>query len=157
MELALYPDPELTDVRCRVVRETGELRVIPNPFVRVLLGGVRGQSVSAELRMERKEVPNQPRVVVDVDSVPDDVHGTPELSAEKAKELHDILRPDVPIVLQQVEVQAQSMPPGADRDRADGRDPVMAIPALLDGRLSPRRECSPDQGSEHEAGFIEEN
>src|SRR5512134_1450932 len=71
---------------------------------------VRGQPVGAEFRMERMEIPNQPRVIVDVDSVPEDVLGTPEQSAEKAKEFHGVLRPHVPIVLKQVGVQAESMP-----------------------------------------------
>jgi hypothetical protein len=74
-----------------------------------------------------------------------------------ASELHDLLRPGVSIFFQQVEVKAQSLAPMADRDHAYGRDPVMAIPALQDGSLSPRRERSPDQGSEHDAEFIEEN
>jgi len=157
MELVVYLGAELINVGRRIVCQTSKLGVIPDPFVRVQLGSVRRQSVSPKLRIKRKEVANQPRLVVDVESVPDNVHGAPELSAQKTEELHDIFGPDVPVVLQQMEVQAQPLAPGADRDRADGGDPVMAIPTLLDGRLSPRRERSADQGSEHEAGFIEEN
>jgi hypothetical protein len=157
IEFVLYRVTELTDVRRRVVCETGELGVIPNPLVRVELRSVRRQPMGPKLWVERKEVPNQSRVVVDVDSVPDDVHGAPELAAQEAKELDDVLRPDVPVVLEEVKVQAQPLALGTDRDGADGGDPIMATPALLDGSLSARGERSPDQRCEHEARFIEEN
>ena len=157
LELILYGVPELTNVGSGIVRQTGELRVIPDAFVRVQLGSIRGQAVGPKFRVEGEEVSNQPRVVVDVDPVPDDVHRTPELSTQEAEELHDVLGSDVPVLLQQVEVQAQSVAPGTDRDRAYGGEPVMAIPAFLDWRVAPRRERPPHQGSEHEAGFIEEN
>jgi hypothetical protein len=156
-ELVVHFGAELTDVCRRVVCQTSELGVIPNAFVGIQLGGVRGQTVSPKLWVERKVVPNQSRVVVDVDPVPDDVHRTPELSAQEGQELHDVLCPGVSVFLKQLEVQAQSLASWADRDRADGGDPIMAIPAFQDGSLSPRRERSPDQRSEHEAGFIEEN
>ena len=157
LQLILYGVPELTNVGSSIVRQTGELRVIPDAFVRVQLGSIRGQAVGPKFRVEGEEVSNQPRVVVDVDPVPDDVHRTPELSTQEAEELHDVLGSDVPVLLQQVEVQAQSVAPGTDRDRAYGGEPVMAIPAFLDWRVAPRRERPPHQGSEHEPGFIEEN
>jgi transposase len=45
----------------------------------------------------------------------------------------------------------------ADRHGADGRDPVVAVPALDDGRLAPRGERAADSRAEHEPRLVEEH
>lgn len=150
-EFILYRGPELTNVGCRIVCEPGKLRVIPHAFVRVQLRGIRRQPVRPQFRVARQEVTNQPRVVVDIDPVPDDVQWPPDLPAQEAKERNDVLGSGVLVVLQEAEVKAQSVSPGTHCDRAYGGDPVVAIPALLHGRLPARCERSTHQGGEHEA------
>jgi len=81
-----------------------------------------------QMRVTGQEVPNQVRVVVNVDPVPDDVHWPPQLPAQEAKESDDVLGSDVPVVLQEGEVQAQSVPASTHRDRTYCGDPVVRIP-----------------------------
>jgi hypothetical protein len=148
---------EVADVCCSEVRKPGKLRVVPHTFVWVQLWSVRGKSMSSDMAIAGQVLPHVSRMVMDVDPVPDDFERPLDLTTEEAKEPDYIFRVGIHVVVEELKVEAQAMPLGAECNGADRRDPVMTVPALLDRGLSPRRKCSPHQGCEHEAGFVEEN
>ena len=156
-ELMVYCVAEFSNVGGCLVGEACELRVIPDAFVRVQLGRVGWQPMSPNTGVAPQVVSHKPRLVVDVDPIPDDVQRSPDLAVQVAEERHHVFSSRVPVVLQQDEVQAQSALPRTQRDRAYGRNPIVTSPALLDWCLPARCERSAHQRSEHEAGFIEED
>lgn len=125
--------------------------MIPNPFIGIQVRSIGRELIGFDTLVTVQELLHQSRGVVDVDPVPDNAQWSLQLPDKKPKEVHDILGSCVPVVRQQLEVEAQPISPGADRDRADCRDPVVARPALLDRGLPPRRIGPADQGREHEA------
>jgi len=139
------------------VRKPREFRVVPHALVRIQLRGVGGKSMSSNMVVTSQVLSHVPRVVMDIDPVPDDREWSLDLTTEESKEFNDVLRVGIPVVLEELEIEPQSMPLGADGEGTDRRDPVVTVPALLDRGLSPRRKGSPHQGREHEAGFVEEN
>ena len=84
---------------------------------------------------------------MDLDPVPDDIEGSLELATYEPKELDDVFSSNVLVVREQQEVEAERVPLGAEGDGADGRDPVVTIPALLDRCLAARRKGPADERS----------
>src|SRR4051794_29586282 len=68
-----------------------------------------------------------------------------------------MLATGVDVVRQEAVDEPQPPPRRADRDGADGRDPVVPVPAPQDRRLAPGREGAADRRGEHEARLVEED
>ena len=131
--------------------------MIPNSLVRIQLGRVRWKAMSANAAIASQELPDDPRIVMDVDPVPDNRQGPLNLESEASEKSDDVFGVDVSVVLEELEVKTQAVTSWAHGDGADRRDSIVSIPTLLDWRLSPRRVGAAYQRCEHEAGFIEEN
>jgi len=125
--------------------------MIPNSFVRIQLGRVRGKAMSANAAIASQELPDDPRIVMDVDPVPDNRQGPLNLESEASEKSDDVFGVDVSVVLEELEVETESMALGAYGDGADRRESVVAVPALLNRRLPTRRKGASSERREHEA------
>lgn len=76
---------------------------------------------------------------------------------ELAQESDDVRRLDRGIVGEQCEVEVEPGLLRTQRDTANGRQPVAAIPALQQRRVSLRSPGAPHRWRQHEAAFIEKN
>jgi hypothetical protein len=151
LELPLHGPAELMRIRGGKVGETCELGVIPYAFIRVQLRSICRKAMRSDMYIAGQVLSYAPGIVVNVAPVPNDFEGPLDLATKVSQELDDVLSSHVSVRLKEAEVKAESVPLGAQRDGADGGDPIVAIPALLDGRLTSRSKGSPDQGGEHEA------
>ena len=151
VELPVHSPAKLVCIRGSEVREAGELGVIPHTLIRIQLRRVCREAVSSDVYVASQVLSYAPSLVVDVAPVPDDVEGSLDLATQVSQELDHIISSNVPVGLEQVEVEAQSAPLGTQCDRADGGDSIVAIPALLDGCLPPRRERATHERRQHEA------
>ena len=151
LEFQVHSAAKVMCIRRREVCQSRELGVTPDPLVGIQFRSVRRKSVCFDTDVAGQVLPDTSSLVVDVAPVPDDVEGLLDLATQLSQELDDVVRAHVPVRLEKVEVEAESAPLRTQRDRADGRDPIMAVPALLDGRLPSRGKRAPDERGEHEA------
>lgn len=151
LELHLHSPAKLLCIRGGEVCEARELGVIPHAFIRVQLRRICWEAVSSDLYIASQVLADTPTVVVNVAPVPNDVEGPLDLATQVLQELDNVISSHVSVGLEQTEVEAEPAPLGAQRDRADGGDPIVAIPALLDGRLSTRRKRASHERRQHEA------
>ena len=157
VELLDQDRPQFGGVLGCEVRQPAVLGVLPHRFVRIRLGGVARQLLRNDFRVTRQVGAHHLRAVVNLATVPQDRHRTGDVPAQLPQEGHRVLAVGVGVVGQEVEVQPQSSPLWADRHGADGRDPVVPVPALEDRRAPSRGERAADRRCEHEARLVEEH
>jgi len=151
LEFQVHSAAKVMCIRRREVCQSRELGVSPHTLIRIQLRRVCREAVSSDVYVASQVLSHAPSLVVDVAPVPDDVEGSLDLATQVSQEPDYIISSNVPVGLEQVEVEAQSAPLGTQCDRADGGDSIVAIPALLDGCLPPRRERAPHERRQHEA------
>jgi len=79
----------------------------------------------------------------------------PQKPMDHRDEGYDLLVVDV--LAANLEVEAQSLPHGRDREPRDHRETIVAIPAVLDRRLSLRSPGAAHNRLEHEAAFVDQH
>jgi hypothetical protein len=108
----------------------------PDAFVRVQFGGVGREPLEVQARELGTQGANE-GPFVDRAAVPQHDHGAPEVAQELPEEPAHLRGMEVLIV--ELEVEAEVLPPRADRQAGDDRDPVVALP-VAEQRGSGRRE-----------------
>lgn len=139
------------------VGEAAMLGMLPDHLVGIGLGCIAGELLGDDFGVIRQVGPDNFRAVVDVATIPENRHRPGDVSSQLFQERHDILTMDVLIVGHQVKIQSEPFSLGAHGHDADGRDPVVPIPALENRRLSSRGESATDRGREHEARLVEKD
>ena len=156
-ELPDQGGPQLGRVLGGEVRQPAVLGVLPHHLVGVGLGGVAGQRLGDDPWVLGQVGPYHLRAVVDVSPVPQHRHRAGDMPSQLAQERHGVLAMGVRVVGQQAEVRPQPPPLRADRNGAEGRDPVVAVPALEHGCLPPGGQGAADRRGEHEPRLVEEH
>ena len=131
--------------------------MLPDQFLRIQFRRVGREAFRDDLRMARKIVTDHASTIVDVSPIPDDRQRAADMLVNLLQKPHGVSGVGVGVVSQQGHIQVEALLFGADRDRADDRDPVMPIPRLQDRCFAARRIRSTHGGIEHIAGFIEED
>ena len=146
--------PKGNTVEWRVVRHPRVLGITPHALIRVQFRGIGREFFGADAPMLPQVFPNQLRPIMSVAPVPDYRHWSSKVPVQVSEELDHLLRSDVVIVGEQLEVQSQSLTFGADSDRADCRYPVTTVPTLVYRSLATRSKCAADCRSEHKPRFV---
>lgn len=146
--------PKGNSVEWRVVRHPRILGVAPHALIRVQFRGISREFFGANAPMPPQVFPNQLRPIMSVAPVPDYRHWSSKVSVQVSEEFDHLLRSDVVIVGEQLEVQSQSLTFGADSDRADCRYPVTTVPAPVYGSLTTRSKRAANCRSEHKPRFV---
>lgn len=135
----------------------GELTFGPSPhaLVGVELRRVGGEVLEPQARVARKQSAHK-RAAVDVGAVEQHEDGAAKMTKQVAQERHDVERVEVFVQLA-AEIELAVTPARAERERGDGRDPVVLIPVTQQGRVTPWRPGAPDAGRQLEARFVEED
>ena len=94
-ELCLYRLSEIMDVSGSKVTEASELRMVPDSLIGIQLLSVGGKTVGVNAWVSSEELSHEPRVVVDLDPVPDDVQRPLNLAAEISEKPDNVLGVDV--------------------------------------------------------------
>ena len=150
-EFQLHGTAKVMCIRRREVCESPELGVIPDPLVGIEFRSICRKSVRSEAGVAGQVLPDTLSLVMDIAPVPDDVEGLLDLATQLSQELDNVVRPNVPVRLKKVEVEAESVPLRAQRNRANGGDPIVAVPALLDRGMSSRGKRAAHERGQHEA------
>ena len=159
-EFSKFVGEPLTKMVCvgrSKVAQPGILRVAPNALVRVEVRGVRRQLFRDNAPMRSQKRLNRFGTIVNPAAIPDDRKRSSQLSPQHVQKTNHIFGEDVFVVGQEVEVEPESAPVRADRDRADGRNPVASIPAIMNRRPPARGKGATNRGREHKARFVEKN
>src|ERR1019366_4931119 len=100
---------------------------------------------------------HDPRLAVDLISVPHDCPGAAYLPFELLQEQHDFFAVEILVLAQQHEVQPHTQRPGTDRDGADQADPVVAVRTDHDRRLTTRGQGPPYCRRQQKARFVQQS
>src|SRR5258708_21347237 len=90
-----------------------------------------------------------------VETIQDHQQVTTQNAADLAQEVEDFRVGDVAVV--EIEVEAQTAGLRRNRESRDRREAIMAVPNVIDGRLSLRRPGATNHGLQHEDPFVDEN
>lgn len=123
----------------------------PYPFVGIELGRVGGKGLEVKTGMTAAQFGQGP-AAVDRSVVEQDNQGAAQMAQQMAQELADFFAADVRWV--KLEVEAQAFAHRAHANAGDGRDPVMAVPVAVDGRLAAGRPGLAHAGDQLEPGFV---
>lgn len=145
------------DVVRSEISQASMLGLSPYLLVRIELRCVTWKFLRDNFRMFGEMPPYHLGSVVHITAVPDDGKRSGKIALETAQEIDHVRTTDVLVLGEEPEIQASSLSFGTDCDCADRRDPVMPIPATVDGRLPTRRKGAPDRRREPKPRFIKEN
>ena len=148
---------KLIDVGGSIVSKPRKFCVIPHSLIGIQLGSIGRKAMSPHRTVTAQIVPHEAGFVVDVDPIPDNAQGALNLAAKESKKLNDVLRSGISVVFKKSKVKSHALPLWAERDGADGRNPVVTIPAFLDRRLPTRCKGAAHEWCEHESGFVEKD
>jgi hypothetical protein len=151
LEFHLHSTAKVMCVRRREVCKSRELGVIPDPLVGIEFRSIGRKSVRPDTDIAGQVFPDSVGLVVNVASVPNDVEGLLDLATQLSQEPNNVVRSHVPVRFEKVKVETESVPLRTQRDRADGGDPIVTVPALLDRGMPSRGECAPHERGQHEA------
>lgn len=151
LKFQLHSASKVMCIRRREVCESRELGVIPDALVGIEFRSICRKSVRPDADVASQVLSDTASLVVDVAPVPNDIEGPLDLATQLSQELDNVIRPHVPVCIEEVEVEAQSVSLRAQRDRADRGDPIVTVPALLDRGMSSRGERAPHEWGQHEA------
>lgn len=90
-----------------------------------------------------------------VPSIPDHNKRPAKLPMHMSQEGNNVRCPDVSVL--NVEVDAATFAGRCKRDRTNDRQPIVAVPRVLNRCLSARRPGTPIHRLQHEAGFVQKN
>lgn len=149
-------EPQLRGVLGSVIREGVPLQVFPDSFDRVQLGGIGGEELRADLVLTIEEFTEEDRAV-DVEPVPDQHEGMPEMPPEIAEE-GDQARGGHVLVRQEGKVKSHSPAMWGHRDRRHRGDLLVGTCALVEDRsLSHRSPGASEVGSHQKPALIQED
>jgi len=136
------------------VSHVGIFSPVPDLLIGVKFGGIRrkpfdGQSSFKTLRQLSS------RAAVYHPSVPDQNNTFGEVNQQGSHERLSIVCDN--IVVEQVEIQSQSAALRRGGNGRDNRQPISAIPTVLNWRLASRHPGTADDGLEHKTTFVNEN
>src|SRR5258708_29082084 len=90
-----------------------------------------------------------------VETIQDHQQVTTQNAADLAQEVEDFRVGDVAVV--EIEVEAQTAGLRRNRESRDRREAIMAVPTLMDWRLSPSPPRATNHRQQHETRFVAEN
>lgn len=105
---------KLLRVRRSVVRQPGEFRVAPDPFIGVKVGSICWKLGSSNPRVLSEVLANRERSIMDVTPIPDYRQRLLDLPVEMSQELYDVLSVNVLVGGKKLEIEAQAPPLRAD-------------------------------------------
>ena len=126
----------------------------PDGFVGVELRGVWREVFEMQPRKPATERPN-PFSFVNAGVVPDHDDVPTEVAEEVAKELADLVVPDVLGVALKVEADAPA--PGSQGDARDHGDAIVSVAVMDDGRLAAGSPGLSHRGDQEEARLVDED
>src|SRR5574341_188726 len=130
------------------------LRQCPDPFVRVQLRGVGGEPLEVQAGELGAQGADE-GALVDLAAVPQHDDVAPEVAQELPEKATDLSRMDVLVV--ELEVEAEALPPRADRQARDDRDAVVALPVAQEWGPADRGPGPAHAGDEQEPGLVYED
>lgn len=130
------------------------LSLLPNAFVRVELGRIARKAVEMQSGMAGLQRTDG-FAAVDRAVVPDQDHGTAEVSEQVAQEGADLRLSNV--VREEQEVQAIASPPRAHRNAGDRGDPIAALTMAKQRRFATRCPGSAHARNQDEARLVDED
>ena len=141
---------------CGIVgNEVGQVAVlgmVPHRFHGVQLGCVGGQPFDLQPTIASQ---SSGRRAMNIPAIPDQDQLAAQLTVQVFDELHHVVGDNVVIV--QPKVHADSQGPRSQAQGADHAPAVVAIPGVVDRRLTARRPGATPQGLQHEAAFVEKH
>ena len=140
-----------------VVRATvgeGALEVRPDELIGVEFGGVAGEPVDVEARMPLQQGAHI-GAVVNGATVPDHDDVFSKVTEERAEEHRNLHMTDV--VRMEMDIEAESMALGTDRDGGDRGDLVVPVPVPNDRGLASWSPGPPNVGNEQDPGLVKEH
>lgn len=136
------------------VRKVPILGVTPYRLDWIEIRGIRGQPFDDNATMS--SYPGlHPRCPMRLPAVPDERKAMGQMAPQPLKETQNLFTANVLSMLSPI--KTVPLPTGRDRDRADRRESVAAIPLAKDRRLTSRRPCTPYNRLKHEAALIQEH
>ena len=136
------------------IGQVGVLGVVPNHLDRIEFGGLSRQP--DYLKLIRVLILQPPDgLAMSTISIQHQDELAPQMPMDHRDEGYDLLVVDV--LAANLEVEAQSLPHGRDRDPRDHRETIVAIPVVLDRRLSLRGPGAAHNRLEHEAAFVDQH
>jgi hypothetical protein len=145
---------KILDVLRDEVGHVAVLGTIPHQFHRIQVGSIGRQPL--DLKPVRVLSLHQShRLAVGVVAVQHQDELAPQALVHQGQERHNFLKADVVVV--DLEIESQAAAYRGYRNPRDNRQTIMAVPAVLDGRLTSRCPTAADYGLEHEATFIDQD
>lgn len=130
------------------------LRVLPDSFIRVELGGIARETVEVEPGIARLQGA-EGFAAVDRAVVPDHDHGAAKMAEQVPQEGADLRLSDV--VEPQREVQSIASASGTHREAGDDGDPIATLAMAKQGRVAPRRPGTTYARDQEEPRFVDED
>jgi len=137
-----------------IVRQVPILGMAPDRLHRVKIRRIGWQELGDNPPPSFNPVLDQLRAVR-LSAVPNERESLRQMSQQSLKEVKNFSAPDIVSVLSPVQTISSTV--RGNRDCADGRESIAAIPLAKDRRLAPGCPGSSDHRLEHEAAFIEKD
>ena len=126
----------------------------PDGLVGIELRGVGRNGFEMESRESTADFPNR-LSFVNAGVVPDDEDVTPKMAQQVPEEFADLVVSDVLRVA--LEVQADALTPGSDREARDHGDAIVPVAMMNEGGLTARRPGLSHRGDQEEARLVGED
>lgn len=143
---------QMLDVIRNEVGQVGILGVVPNHLNGIEIRSIAGQPFHFQPRyvgfLEQAH-----GLAMRIVPIQDQDELAPQMAVDQVEKGDDVIEADV--VLMQLEVHTQTTPLGRHGEGGDDREPVMAIPAILDRCLPLRCPGTSHDGLKHEAAFVD--
>jgi len=139
-----------------VIGQRVAFEIRPPVFVGIEFRGVAGKGFQVEPPASSQPQPQHP-AAMGGQAIPDHDDRAVEVSQQVAQEVDNLFLADRPVQVE-VQIPAQSVAIGRDRQPADGRDAAVMSRSLTHDRgLPSKRPGSANQGRQQKARFIDEN
>ncbi len=146
---------EFLGILGREVSESDEFAVRPDRFNGVEFRGIRRQPFHRGARAVFGEELADDFSLMDLPVVHDEYRSAGDASSDTTQEIQDFLRGDVARIDGEEEIEPFTF--WRDRDSADNREPVVALPVFENRSFAFKRPGLSDERLEHEARFVNED
>ena len=145
---------QVLDVVGYEVRQAGVFRVVPYPLHGIQVRRVARQPLEVNpIALGFTQQPS--RFAMHAPAIPHENDRATQMPSQLFEKRHDVF--GAYVVVEKFKVHADSPRPGSERQSADGAEPVMSIPGVLNGRLAARGPSAATKGLQHEAAFVEKH
>lgn len=145
---------KLCDLIGNEIGKRSALRLLPDVFHRVKIGSVAREPIDAQpISAAVVQLPHGR--TMRAQAVANQNHGTAQVVVHLAQKRDHIFR--MYVMIEQRVIQAKPTGPRCATNRRQRTDPVVAIPSMLDGRITLRGPHSSSQRLQQIAAFIEKN